>query len=349
MKLIFWLLPGMLLSTSVVAQQPVTNLRMVRSTNAVAQQSVTNTPTARSARPAIVEPDVSLVPGPAAVAAKNLNVRAQPTIYSETITQLNPGDNVTVLEQTNLDKLKPEEPRQWARIVYPDKADVWAHTSFIDRNTMTVTANELNLRAGPGENYSIVGTVTKGTPVREVLTDGHWMRIGAPTNAYAFVAAMYLHQEAPTITEPVVAATATNEMPEVEPTPTTVAEEQAVATAVEPETITEPTNTSPTEPMTVPEPALLPAELTPPQEPPPPRVATHEGIVKRTVSIQAPTPFQLVNPDTGRIVNYLLSPTTNLDLSLYHGLRIVVTGEEGLDQRWTNTPVLTIKRIHVVE
>ena len=344
MKLIFWLLPGVLLSTSVVAQQPVTNLRVSPSTNAV-----TNTPTARPARPAIVEPAVTLVPGPATVEATNLNVRAQPTIYSETITQLNPGDTVTVLEQTNLDKFKPEEPRQWAKIVFPGKADVWVHTSFIDRNSMTVTANELNLRAGPGENYSVVGTVTKGTPVREVLTEGHWMRIGAPTNAYAFVAAMYLHQEAPATTELVVAAAATNEVAEVESTPTTVPEEQAVATAVEPETTTEPTNTSPTEPMTVPEPVLLPAETTPPQEPPPPRVATHEGIVKRTVSIQAPTPFELVSPDTGKTIDYLLSPTTNLDLSLYHGLRIVVTGEEGLDQRWTNTPVITIKRIHVVE
>jgi hypothetical protein len=30
-------------------------------------------------------------------------------------------------------------------------------------------------------------------------------------------------------------------------------------------------------------------------------------------------------------------------------MRIVVTGEEGLDERWRNTPVLTIQKIVVLE
>jgi hypothetical protein len=38
-----------------------------------------------------------------------------------------------------------------------------------------------------------------------------------------------------------------------------------------------------------------------------------------------------------------------LDLSRYKGLHIVVTGEEGLDRRWRNTPVITIQRILVLE
>jgi hypothetical protein len=48
-------------------------------------------------------------------------------------------------------------------------------------------------------------------------------------------------------------------------------------------------------------------------------------------------------------VVYLHSSTTNLDLSRYKGLRIIATGEEGLDKRWKNTPVLTIRRIQVIE
>ena len=85
------------------------------------------------------------------------------------------------------------------------------------------------------------------------------------------------------------------------------------------------------------------------EEPLPPRVIQHEGIVKGTVSIQAPTKFALVNPDTGKTVNYLYTTSTNLDLHRYKGLRIVVTGEEGLDERWKNTPVITIQRIQVVD
>ena len=71
--------------------------------------------------------------------------------------------------------------------------------------------------------------------------------------------------------------------------------------------------------------------------------------MKGTWSIQAPTKFALVNPETGKTVNYLYTTSTNLDLSRYKGLHIVVTGEEGLDERWVNTPVITIQRIQVVE
>ena len=39
---------------------------------------------------------------------------------------------------------------------------------------------------------------------------------------------------------------------------------------------------------------------------------------------------------------------TNLDLSRYDGMRIIVTGEEGLDARWKDTPVLTIQSIQVI-
>ncbi len=40
--------------------------------------------------------------------------------------------------------------------------------------------------------------------------------------------------------------------------------------------------------------------------------------------------------------------TTNLNLARYNGLHITVTGEEGLDPRWQDTPVLTIQKIYVL-
>jgi uncharacterized protein YgiM (DUF1202 family) len=292
------------------------------------------------------------------VNAKNLNVRAQATIASEVVKRLNPGDVVTVLEQTNLDKFQPNEPRQWAKIAYPEGVDVWIHSSFIDRQTMTVSANELNVRAGPGENYSVVGAVEKGAPVREILTDGNWTKIAAPSGTYAFVAAMYLQQNASAATgAPVVTATPVE--PEVAAAPAAtpsaaappVEEPAAQMVEVPPPVAAEPSgsNAPPTETMmTMPAPALLPAEP-PVESPPPPRIVSHEGVVQGTVSIQAPTPYALVDPDTDRIVDYLYSTSTNLDMALYKGLRIVVTGEEGLDPRWTNSPVITIQRIHVIE
>ncbi len=37
-----------------------------------------------------------------------------------------------------------------------------------------------------------------------------------------------------------------------------------------------------------------------------------------------------------------------LDISRYYGRHIIVSGQEGLDERWINTPVLTIQKIYVV-
>jgi len=71
--------------------------------------------------------------------------------------------------------------------------------------------------------------------------------------------------------------------------------------------------------------------------------------VRGTFSIQSPTRFELVSPDTGKVINYLYTTSSSLDLRRYKGMRIIVTGEEGLDERWRNTPVITIQKIQVLE
>jgi hypothetical protein len=93
-----------------------------------------------------------------------------------------------------------------------------------------------------------------------------------------------------------------------------------------------------------------PVETTPPvDEPPPPRIVQREGIVRGTISIQAPTNYELISPDNRRPINYLYTTAPALDLSRYKGLHIIVSGEEALDRRWKNTPVLTIQSIRVVD
>ena len=82
--------------------------------------------------------------------------------------------------------------------------------------------------------------------------------------------------------------------------------------------------------------------------PPPPRVVTHEGYVRHSTSIVAPTAYELYDAGSGNAINYLFSSTTNLDISLYSGLEIIVTGEEGIHQRWADTPVLTVQKIFVL-
>lgn len=161
----------------------------------------------------IAEPTVTLVPGPAQVSVKSLTARGQAGLKGEVVAHLKQGDTVTILSQINLDKHKANEPAQWAQIAFPASAHVWAFAKFIDKANNTVLSKKLNLRGGPGENYSVLGTIERGTAVNIIQTKGAWVEIEPPNNAYAFVAAMYLTQTAPA----------------PQPTPTTVSAQQPTA------------------------------------------------------------------------------------------------------------------------
>jgi uncharacterized protein YgiM (DUF1202 family) len=280
-----------------------------------------------------------LVPGSAVVIARRVNVRGRAGLVGEVIGRLTNGEPVTVIEEVTLKNSKANEPSAWAKIILPANVHTWVHSSYIDRANGTVKATKLNLRGGPGENFSVLGTLQKGDAVKEIESKGDWTRIEAPANAYAFVAAQYLKQEAPGI----VADTTTLPPPD---TTATVAENPVVAPTTEAPMDTagltnDVASAGTNEMIMAPEDPVL--------EPAPPRVVLREGIVRTTLSIQAPTHFELVSPDNFRRINYLYTISTNLDLARYKGMHIIVTGEEGLDDRWRNSPIITIQRIQVIE
>lgn len=333
-----WMVLGVMLSMGLGAQ-PVAD-----PPPAAAPKSAPAKPT----QTATVEPPIVLVPGAATITGDNVNVRGKASFVGEIIARLNKGDSVKVIEQVIREKAAAGEPSQWAKIAYPAGAKVWVHNSYIDPTSKAVLPPRLNLRAGPGENYSVVGMIERGTTAKEVSVKGNWLEIEPPDDAYAFVAAQFLKQEGPAVTIPPVVSIAP---PVAEPpvTTTPVVEPPVVAAPVT-ETPVAATTPPSEEPAGItPEPEPTDAPPPPAEEPLPPRIVSHQGIVRGTWSIQAPTKFALVSPDTGRTINYLHTTSTNLDLNRYKGLHIIVTGEEGLDERWRNTPVITIQRIQVIE
>ena len=360
MKTNYWLVLGTMLATSAIAQNntntlpempaPVTSPTAEGATTAPAAAAAPAAapvkPKKRAAAPVkatrLKEPTVALVSGTAEVTVSNLIVRGQAGLKGEVVAHVFKGDAVTVLNQINLDKHAAGEPAQWAKIACPTNTHFWVNARFIDATNKTVLPKKLNLRAGPGENYSVIGVIERGAPVTEIITKGDWTQIEPPTNAYAFVAAMYLKQEASgtavanpppsTETEPVTTNTVS------EPTPIVTE-----ATNAAPETVE--SNTPPVAETN----AVPPAEVDTNLPPPPPRVVTHEGVVRHVTSLIEPTDYELFDPKSGGEIDYLYSTSTNLDLSKYKGARIVVTGEEGLSKRWQKTPVLTIESIHVVQ
>ncbi|HVM48249.1 MAG TPA: SH3 domain-containing protein [Candidatus Acidoferrum sp.] len=417
MKLNHWLVIGAMLSTSLLAQQATNTAPEAPATPAptlAPAPTGTNAPAAKTAKkksgkkksgkqsekqgakktesaakakkPAASKPappelkTTPLLAGPAIVVASNVNVRGQAKLKSEVVTHITKGDTVTVLEELVNNNSGPEEPSAWAKISLPPGAHAWVNAGFITNSA--VRPKKLNVRSGPGENYSVIGLLQKGDAVKEIKTKGDWTEIEPPAGAYAFVAAQFLSQEkselaaattpaptpAPTPTAPpttpaptAVTPPPTTPPPPPEPTPTPSA--VATAPSVAPPPTEAPSVPTPPAPPPKPAPAETaavmppvttpavpaPAETAVPEEPPPPRIVEREGIVRGMTSIQAPSRFVLISPDNRKDIDYLYTPSTNLDLRRYKGLRIIVTGEEGIDERWGNTPVLTIHEIHVVQ
>jgi beta-lactam-binding protein with PASTA domain len=91
---------------------------------------------------------------------------------------------------------------------------------------------------------------------------------------------------------------------------------------------------------------IKPAEVVTPA--PGPRIVTREGRVVIAFSIQSPTYFGLESIDTRRLIYFLHSEDAAIELKKYAGRRVIVTGEEFLDQRWKLTPILDVQEILVV-
>lgn len=322
----------------------------------------------------------ALMAGPATaedtgtVKDEKLNVRGQPSVFSEVITQLHKGESVTILEEIKHAKPKPGDEARWFRIAMPVNTPVWVSALFVSNNV--VMPKTLNVRSGPGENFSVIGRVDKGAELKSIRTVGEWMEIVAPTNTYAFVAAPYLDREAKAPVEKPEVKPAEEKKPEPKkPEPITIVETVKPEPAVVTEAPAKPappkveTQVAEAKPATKPAPAapkpadveiapVPPAPKTPPPTAPavvedaapaPPRVVTREGVVRHTISIQAPSPYRLAEEGSGQTINYLYVGNTGLQLKYYVGKRIRISGEEALDKRWPNTPLITIQTLQPLQ
>lgn len=379
----------------------------------------------------------------AVVKAARINLRGQPTTGSEVVTQLKQGEKITVLEEIIHAKPAQGEPAKWLRVALPSNTPVWVSTHFLTNGGVAVP--RLNIRSGPGENFSVIGRVPKGTAVKELRRSGDWLEIEAPASTFAYIAADLVVRNAAapgpldpaspsqlagsktapkspgkagkqmaktTPKGPPIAAPDTK--PTVEPvevktiTPAPVALPPGVVASrpppvAPPSLVLAPTPVPPSpppivEPVKVDPPAALienvppavdphlstgrykiaaepergagawfknlftrkPAAETPKavpvaakpvvgEGPLPLRIVTREGIVARSWNIQTPSDWALQDADSGRVINYLWATSTNIPWASLKGRTIVVTGEEALDVRWPNTPVLKIETLKTVE
>lgn len=309
----------------------------------------------------------------AVVQENRVNVRGRPTLNSEVITQLKQGEKVEILEEIAADKPKSGEPAHWYRINMPANTPVWVFADFIDATNKTVKPARLNVRAGPGENFSAVGRLLKDAAVKEIRVENGWMEIEMPEKCYAFVASDMVTKEKPAAT-PEPAPVAETKPPETKPVETKPVETPKPAPTPEPPPVkvekVEPSPVPPVAQPVQPEPVPAPAPTAPPPtavpapapEPPAPaptevvvtppsapkkRIVTREGVVSRNYSLQSPTHFGLEATDSGKVINYLFGEKIDVKLDAYKGRKVIVTGEEAIDKRWPKTPVLVLESIRL--
>ncbi len=62
-----------------------------------------------------------------------------------------------------------------------------SYVSYTNGKTITITGTKVNIRSGPGTNYSIVTSLTKGTTVKALGKQGSWYQIQLPDGRIGWV------------------------------------------------------------------------------------------------------------------------------------------------------------------
>lgn len=301
------------------------------------------------------------------VKADRVNVRGQAGLSGEVITQLNTGETVTILEPVTV-KAAKGEPTNWFKIALPANTPLWVNASFVSTN-QTVSSKKLNVRGGPGENFSVVARVEKGTELKVLRKEGDWLEVQAPEGAAAYVVASYIEvagapaSVAKAETKPEASAKPAPVAVEAKPVPVAeVKPEPAPVVAQDKKPDAEPASPAPATIPVIPQASPAPAAPVPanpvaiPASAPEaaslsggvPAVARkvfREGIVRRDLHVNTPSYFSLEDRYSAEKIAFLIANEQKFELWRYVGSRVIISGEEFLDDRWKRVPIIKIETL----
>lgn len=188
------------------------------------------------------------------VLGDGVNLRNAASLESDVVASSDYGDT--------LDAVALEE--KWVEVRPPAAVDVWVYGPLLFEEK-EVRAPVLNVRAGPGTNYAILGKLERGDPVEVLESNGDWRRVAAPDAVRLWISRDFVQ----------VPPDAFAEAADPEPDP-----------GSDPDPVPEPT------PAPMPEPTPTPA----PTPEPVVEIRTVEKVVEVPV---APTPTPAVEPPKG--------------------------------------------------
>lgn len=122
------------------------------------------------------------------VQGDSVNLRATSNTVSEVVAQANYGDTLVV-------KAVFEE---WVQVEPPGRVGFWVHGDYLHSNRF-VKVKTLNMRAGPGTHFSLVGKLSRNEEVKVVEEFGEWRKVRPTKDSGLWVSREFLRIRAPKV------------------------------------------------------------------------------------------------------------------------------------------------------
>ncbi len=257
---------------------------------------------------AFAHPSAAEKPSSARVVGDRVNLRAKPELTSEVIGQVMDGDSLAVLDVQD----------EWIRVVPPDSLEFWVHRDFVDGDK--VTTRKLNVRAGAGINYNVVGMLSRGDSIERRGTFGEWIKIAPVDQSSVWVSKSLVELTYPS--QPLPPPPVAEPIPA--PAPSTAgepAERTPVFTPPPPEPVVEEGARIAVDPLEGLELIPLAGQG---------RTVQREGRIKRSpwLFFDKPAPYRLVRRHGNKIETICFLKGNSTQLEALEGETLVVHGKE---------------------
>jgi SH3-like domain-containing protein len=110
----------------------------------------------------------------ARVKSDRVNLRARADSTAEVVAQATLDERLQVMEVQDT----------WVQVVPPERIDLWVHRDFV-KDGLSV-GDKVNVRAGAGINFSVVGQYARGERIEVRGQFGEWLKV-APSNSGLWV------------------------------------------------------------------------------------------------------------------------------------------------------------------
>ncbi len=110
------------------------------------------------------------------VLKNNSNLRAKALVTSEVVGQALENDLLVVKSMNS----------EWVEVVPPSNVFCWVLGDYV-RDGLVNSAQPVNVRAGPGINFSIVGQVLNGERLMKIGAHADWLKIVPSTNCSLWI------------------------------------------------------------------------------------------------------------------------------------------------------------------